>query len=82
MNVRETLRERVEVAGTVAELLPSALCRVSVDGHRDVIAHASAEPTRNYVRLIVGDRVVVQLSPQDFGRGRIVRRVTEEGKRE
>lgn len=68
--------DAVEVTGVVAELLPRALCRVTVDGHRDVIAHAAGGARRNYVRLIVGDRVVVQLSPHDLGRGRIVRRVT------
>lgn len=70
-------RERIEMTGTIAALLPRALCRVTVDGHRDVIAHAAAGPACNFVRLVVGDRVVVQLSPQDFGRGRIVRRVTD-----
>jgi translation initiation factor IF-1 len=72
----------IEVTGTVRELLPSALCRVAIDGHRDVIAHAEAGPQRNFVRLIVGDRVVVRLSPHDPGRGRIVRRLPREGIRE
>jgi translation initiation factor IF-1 len=74
-------RGAVEVAGVVVELLPRALCRVAVDGHRDVIAHAAGGAGRNYVRLVVGDRVAVQLSPQDLGRGRIVRRLTGQGRR-
>jgi translation initiation factor IF-1 len=72
-------RQVVEVTGTVAELLPRALCRVTVDGHRDVIAHAAGDPQRNFLRLIVGDRVRVQLSPHDLGRGRIVRRLSGQG---
>jgi translation initiation factor IF-1 len=68
-------REPVEVTGVVAELLPRALCRVTVDGHRDVVAQPAGGARRNYVRLIVGDRVVVQLSPHDLARGRIVRRL-------
>jgi translation initiation factor IF-1 len=52
-------RDVVEVTGTVVELLPRALCRVGVDGHGDVIAHAAAGVERNFVRLIVGDRVLV-----------------------
>lgn len=71
-----TERARVEVVGTVTALLPHALCRVAVDGHRDIVAHVAAGPECNFVRLVVGDRVVVQLSPQDLGRGRIIRRVT------
>jgi translation initiation factor IF-1 len=68
-------REAVEVAGTVTALLPRALCRVVVDGQREVIAHAASGTGRNFVRLVVGDRVLVQLSPHDLGRGRIVRRL-------
>ncbi len=44
-------REVVEVTGSVAELLPRALCRVAVDGHRDVVAHAGGGTRRNFVRL-------------------------------
>lgn len=63
------------VTGVVLEQLPSALYRVDVEGHR-VVAHAGEGPRRNFVRLLVGDRVVVELSPFDVTRGRIVRRVT------
>jgi translation initiation factor IF-1 len=61
-----------EVAGTVRELLPSALVRVSVDGRHDVVAHLGGSPGRNYVRVVVGDRVKLALSPTDPTRGRIV----------
>jgi translation initiation factor IF-1 len=69
----------VEVTGVVAELLPRALYRVAVDGHRDVIAHAGGGVERNFVRLIVGDRVAIELSAHDLGRGRIVRRLAAQG---
>lgn len=62
------------VEGTVVELLPRALYRVNVDG-RDVTAHAPAGLSRNFVRLVVGDRVLVEMSPRDGGRGRISRKV-------
>jgi translation initiation factor IF-1 len=62
------------VEGTVRELLPRALYRVALGRGRDVIAHAAAGPGRNFVRLVAGDRVMVELSPRDVGRGRIVRR--------
>jgi translation initiation factor IF-1 len=63
-----------QVAGTVMEILPRALYRVTIDGGHEVTAHASAGPGRNFVRLVVGDRVTVELSPRDQGRGRITRK--------
>lgn len=65
----------MRVTGTVRARLPRALYRVDVDGGRQVTAHASAGPRRNFVRLVPGDRVVVDLTARDAGRGRIVRRV-------
>lgn len=67
-------RAPAAVEGTVAELLPRALYRVDVDG-RSVTAHAPAGLGRNFVRLVVGDRVVVEMTPRDRTRGRIVRKV-------
>jgi translation initiation factor IF-1 len=65
----------LEAAGVVVELLPSALYRVEIDGGHRVIAHLTGSPQRNFVRLIVGDRVKVELAPNDRGRGRIVSRM-------
>jgi translation initiation factor IF-1 len=64
--------------GVVAELLPSALFRVEIEGGRratSIVAHMTGSPQRNFVRLVVGDRVVVELAPNDRGRGRIVRKL-------
>jgi len=63
------------VEGRVREVLPRALYRVELDEGPDVTAHATAGPKRNFVRLVVGDRVLVELTARDLGRGRIVRRV-------
>jgi translation initiation factor IF-1 len=68
----ETRASALEVEGTVRELLPSALVRVSVEGRHDVLAHPGGSPGRNYVRVVVGDRVMLALSPTDRTRGRIV----------
>ena len=65
----------LDVEGTVRELLPSALVRVSVDGRYDVVAHLGGSPSRNYVRVVVGDRVKLALSPTDRTRGRIVEKL-------
>jgi translation initiation factor IF-1 len=65
---------RTAVEGTVVAILPRALYRVAVSGGADVVAHVPSGLSRNFVRLVVGDAVMVELSPRDLGRGRIVRR--------
>ncbi len=67
--------EPVAVAGTVVEALPRGLYRVALEDQRRVIAHAARDPRRNFVRVLVGDRVRVELSPVDRSRGRITRRL-------
>jgi translation initiation factor IF-1 len=67
-------QHRVAVEGTVREVLPRALSRVRLDDGRQVTAHAPGGPEKNFVRLVVGDRVIVELASRDLGRGRIVRR--------
>jgi translation initiation factor IF-1 len=65
---------RTTVAGRVMEILPRALYRVAIgDGH-EVVAHAVSGAGRNFVRLVVGDDVTVELTARDRGRGRIVKR--------
>jgi translation initiation factor IF-1 len=71
----ETPTSPLDVEGTVRELLPSALVRVSVEGRHDVVAHLGGTPGRNYVRVVVGDRVKLALSPTDRTRGRIVEKL-------
>ena len=61
--------------GVVLELLPSQLVRVELDGRHQVIAHLASPVGRNFVRVIVGDRVRVALMPNDPGRGRIVEKI-------
>jgi translation initiation factor IF-1 len=63
------------VEGTVTAQLPSALYRVALAGGREVTAHLSGDPRRNFIRVLVGDRVRVALAPGDLTRGRIVERV-------
>ncbi len=66
---------RAQVAGVVAETLPSAMYRVRLDQGAVVLAHIADRIDRNFVRLLVGDRVRVELSPTDIGRGRIVGKI-------
>ena len=67
-------RENVSgtVIGTVVEQLPSGLYRVVIDRQRQVTAHAPSGPGRTFIRVLVGDRVRLELSPRDLTRGRIV----------
>ncbi len=60
------------IDGTVLELLPHGLYRVGIERQRQVTAHVPSGPGRNFIRVIVGDRVRLQLSPRDLTRGRIV----------
>jgi translation initiation factor IF-1 len=63
-----------DVTGVVAEQLPSGLYRVRLDEGSLVVAHIADRMDRNFVRILVGDRVRVELSPTDRGRGRIVKK--------
>ncbi len=65
----------MSVAGVVVETLPSALYKVRLDEGSVVLAHIADRIDRNFVRLVVGDRVRLELSPVDIGRGRIVEKV-------
>ena len=66
-----------EVTATVLEQLPSAMYRVELENKQHVLAHAVGTVKRNFVRLLPGDRVRVELSPHDWTRGRITRKETE-----
>ena len=65
-----------DVVGVVTELLPSALYCVRLDSGPQVLAHIADRMDRNFIRVLVGDRVRVELSPVDLGRGRIVEKVS------
>ena len=63
------------VDGTVLEVLPHGLYRVAIERQRQVTAHAPGGPGRNFIRVLVGDRVRLELSPRDLTRGRIVEKI-------
>jgi translation initiation factor IF-1 len=65
-------RARAEVEGVVEAQLPSALYRVRLDAGTIVTAHIADRMDRNFIRVLVGDKVRLELSPIDRGRGRIV----------
>lgn len=66
--------EAIEAEGTIVEPLPNAMFRVELgNGHR-VLAHVSGKIRMNYIRILPGDRVLVELSPYDLSHGRITYR--------
>lgn len=67
--------EAIELEGTVVEPLPNAMFRVELDNGHKVLAHISGKMRMNYIRILRGDRVKVELSPYDLSRGRITFRV-------
>ncbi|HBT46547.1 MAG TPA: translation initiation factor IF-1 [Peptococcaceae bacterium] len=64
----------IEVEGTVVESMPNAMFRVELANGHKVLAHVSGKIRMNFIRILPGDRVMVELSPYDLTRGRIVYR--------
>lgn len=63
--------EPIEVEGTVMEALPNAMFRVELPNGHKVLAHVSGKIRMNFIRILPGDKVSIELSPYDLGRGRI-----------
>lgn len=69
-------KESIEVEGTVIEALPNAMFRVELPTQHSVLAHISGKMRMHYIRILPGDRVLIELSPYDLSRGRITYRFT------
>jgi len=67
-------RQRLEVTGIVVEALPNAMFRVNLDTGQQILAYLSGKMRRYYIKVLLGDRVRVELSPYDLAKGRIVYR--------
>jgi translation initiation factor IF-1 len=63
--------EGVQVEGTVIEPLPNAMFRVELENGHKVLAHISGKMRMNFIKILPGDKVTVELSPYDLSRGRI-----------
>jgi translation initiation factor IF-1 len=66
--------EAIQVEAVVVEPLPNAMFKVQLDNKHQVLAHISGKMRKNFIRILTGDRVLVELSPYDLSRGRIVYR--------
>ena len=71
---RVAKEEGVQVEGTVVEPLPNAMFRIELENGHKVLAHISGKMRQHYIRILPEDRVVVELSPYDLTRGRIIYR--------
>ncbi len=69
-----TKKEAIEVEGTVVEPLPNGMFRVELPNGHKVLAHISGKIRVHYIKILPGDRVIVELSPYDLTRGRITYR--------
>lgn len=70
----DTKEKGIEVEGVVAENLPNAMFRVNLQSGHEVLAHVSGKIRMNFIKILPGDRVLVELSPYDLTRGRILYR--------
>ncbi|NLW22815.1 MAG: translation initiation factor IF-1 [Tissierellia bacterium] len=64
-------KDIIEVEGTVVDALPNAIFKVRLENGHEILAHISGKLRMNYIRILPGDRVTVELSPYDLTRGRI-----------
>ncbi|MCS7047795.1 MAG: translation initiation factor IF-1 [Verrucomicrobiae bacterium] len=72
--------EPIRVEGTVVELLPNTMFRVELPNKHRILAHISGKMRLNFIRLVPGDKVTVEMSPYDMSKGRIIYRDKDETK--
>ena len=66
--------EKIQVEGEVIKNLPNAMFRVRLENEHEMVAHISGKMRMNYIRILPGDRVTVEISPYDLTKGRITYR--------
>jgi translation initiation factor IF-1 len=71
---RMSKEEQLEVPGTVSELLPNATFRVKLENDHEIIAHTAGKMRKNRIRVLAGDKVLVEMTPYDLTKGRITYR--------
>ena len=67
-------QDAIEVEGTILESLPNAMFRVKLENDHEILAHISGKIRMNFIKILPGDRVTVELTPNDLNRGRITYR--------
>ncbi len=69
------VKDVIEVEGIIMEALPNAMFKVQLDTGQEILAHVSGKIRKNFIRILLGDRVKVELSPYDLSKGRIAFRL-------
>ena len=76
-NLKKEKEDLIEMQGVVNQCLSNGFFRVKLENGFTVLAHLSGKIRRNYIRILLGDKVAVELSPYDLTRGRIVYRLRQ-----
>ena len=68
-------KDVIELEGTILESMPNAMFRVKLENDHEILAHISGKIRKNFIRILPGDRVKVEMTPYDLSRGRITFRL-------
>ena len=68
-------KDVIELEGTIIESMPNAMFKVKLENDHEILAHISGRMRVNYIKLLPGDRVILEMSPYDLTRGRITKRL-------
>ena len=68
-------KDVIEIEGTIIESMPNAMFRVKLENDHDILAHISGKIRKNFIRILPGDRVKVEMTPYDLTKGRITFRL-------
>lgn len=67
-------KQVIEVTGTVTEALPNAMFKIEIENGHEILGHISGKMRKNYIRILPGDKVTVEMTPYDLEKGRITYR--------
>ncbi len=68
-------KDVIEIEGTILESMPNAMFRVKLENNHEILAHISGKIRKNFIRILPGDRVKVEMTPYDLSKGRITFRL-------
>ena len=68
-------KDVIELEGTILEAMPNAMFRVKLENDHEILAHISGKIRKNFIRILPGDKVIVEMTPYDLSRGRITFRL-------
>ena len=65
-------KDVIEIEGTILESMPNAMFRVKLENGHEILAHISGKIRKNFIRILPGDKVTIEMSPYDLSKGRII----------